>query len=221
MPRKIVFGLSLALGLAISVPAKSQDIDLSPEVIEQSPTLQRWLKEIPDISHDIRHDPSFRTRLRLGYSQYPSSGDAGGIYVGAEDIFIGKTGLTVRGEYQEAFNGSRLTTGVDLQYYTLPLGLYANVAPVLGYRYIQTDNYSTDGVNVGVRLMLALSRTGAADIAVSQSFVSPGSGDEVGITSLSVGYAVTRQLRIAADLQAQNSRGSKDSRVGILLEWMP
>ena len=69
--------------------------------------------------------------------------------------------------------------------------------------------------------MLALSRTGAADIAVSQSFVSPGSGDEVGITSLSVGYAVTRQLRIAADLQAQNSRGSKDSRVGILLEWMP
>jgi hypothetical protein len=55
MPRKIVFGLSLALGLAVSVPAKSQDIDLSPEVIEQSPTLQRWLREIPDISHDIRH----------------------------------------------------------------------------------------------------------------------------------------------------------------------
>jgi hypothetical protein len=58
-------------------------------------------------------------------------------------------------------------------------------------------------------------------MAITQSFVSPGSGDEVGITSVSVGYAVSKKLRVAADLQAQNSRAAKERRVGILLEWMP
>ena len=196
-------------------------LDIPPEVIEDSPTLQRWLEKIPDVSREIRRDPSFKSRLRLGYAYFPSSDHGSGVYLGFEDLRLGKTPLTLRGEYQESGRGDRLTTGFDLQYYTLPLGLPVNIAPLLGYRYIQTDNYSTDGVNVGARLLLVLSRTGAADIALTQSFVSPTSGNEVGITSLSVGYAVTRQVRIAADIQAQNSRGGKDSRVGILLEWQP
>ncbi|MEC4986854.1 MAG: hypothetical protein SAK42_22355, partial [Oscillatoria sp. PMC 1076.18] len=106
-------------------------------------------------------------------------------------------------------------------YYLLPLGSYVNIAPVAGYRYIESENYSTDGVNLGAKLQLALSRTGAADIAFSQTFVSPGSRDEVGITSVSVGYAVTQNLRVSADIEKQNSREEKDSRVGIVLEWMP
>jgi hypothetical protein len=69
--------------------------------------------------------------------------------------------------------------------------------------------------------MLALSRTGAADVSLTQSFVSPGSNEEVGITTLSVGYAITRNLRLSTDIQKQNSREDKDSRVGIVLEWMP
>jgi hypothetical protein len=103
----------------------------------------------------------------------------------------------------------------------LPLGSYINVAPLVGYRNIESNDYSTDGVNVGARLMLALSRTGAADVSLTQSFVSPGSSDEVGITTLSFGYAVTRNLRLSTDIQKQNSREEKDSRVGIVLEWMP
>ncbi len=199
----------------------AEELDLSPEIIENSPVLQRWLEEVPNVLEDIRNDPSFRTRLRLGYSNFPSNDDASGINVGVEDVFIGRSGLTVSGDYQASFNGDRETFGADLRYYVLPLGSYINVAPLVGYRNIESNDYSTDGVNVGARLMLALSRTGAADVSLTQSFVSPGSSDEVGITTLSFGYAVTQNLRLSTDIQKQNSREEKDSRVGIVLEWMP
>jgi hypothetical protein len=203
-------------------PTQASDpLDLSPEAIEKSPVLQRWLKGIPNVLEEIQNDPSFRTRVRLGYTQFPSSGHVGGLSVGVDNLFVGKTGLTLSGDYQTSFSQTRQAGGANLQYYILPLGGYVNVAPVVGYRYIQTHNYSTDGVNVGVRLMLVLSRTGAADISVTQSFMSPGSSNEVGITSLSVGYAVTKHLRLSADIQEQNSIAAKDSQVGILLEWMP
>lgn len=199
----------------------TQELDLSPEIIENSPVLQRWIKEVPNILDDIRNDPSFRTRVRLGYSRFPSTGKAGGINIGVEDIFIGSTGLTVSGDYQSSFNGNRESFGTDLHYYVRPLGSYVNIAPVVGYRHLETDDYSTDGVNLGVRVLLVLSRTGAADVSLTQSFVSPGSSEEVGITTLSFGYAVTQNLRLSTDIQKQNARHNKDSRVGIILEWMP
>jgi hypothetical protein len=199
----------------------AQEFDLKPEIIENSPVLQRWLRQVPNVLQEIRHEPSFRTRVRLGYSQFPSTGQAGGFNVGVEDVFIGRTGLTVSGDYQRSFNGKRESFGTDLRYYVFPLGSYVNVAPQLGYRNLTTGNFSTDGVNVGARLMLALSRTGAADVSLTQSFISPGSRDEVGMTTLSFGYAVTQNLRLSTDIQKQNSREDKDSRVGIVLEWMP
>lgn len=199
----------------------AQQLDLSPEIIENSPVLQRWLRQVPNVLEDIRNDPSFRTRVRFGYSQFPSTGQAAGFNVGVEDIFIGHTGLTVSGDYHRSFNGKREAVGADVRYYVLPLGSYVNFAPQVGYRYVETGKFSTDGVNVGARLMLALSRTGAADISLTQSFVSPGSNEEVGITTLSFGYAVTRHWRLSTDIQKQNSREEKDSRVGIVVEWMP
>jgi hypothetical protein len=199
----------------------AQELDLSPEIIEGSPVLQRWLRQVPDVLEDIRNDPSFRTRLRVGYSQFPSTGQAAGFNVGVEDVFIGRTGLTVSGDYQRSFNGKREAYGADLRYYVLPLGGYINVAPQVGYRNLTTGNFSTDGLNVGARLMLTLSRTGAADVSLTQSFVSPTSSDEVGITTLSFGYAITHNLRLSTDIQKQNSREEKDSRVGIVFEWMP
>ncbi|WLT39382.1 hypothetical protein NON20_07560 [Synechocystis sp. B12] len=54
-------------------------------------------------------------------------------------------------------------------------------------------------------MVLALSRTGAADISFSQNFVAPGGTAEVGVSTLSVGYALTPQWRIATDVQRQNS----------------
>lgn len=201
--------------------SSSETLDLNPEIIEESPVLQRWRQKIPDVLEEIDRDPSFRTRLRLGYSQFPSSDDAGGFNVGVEDIFIGDTGLTIRGDYQASFNGDRKAGGADLQYYVLPLGNYLNVAPVVGYRYVETDNFSMDGINLGVKVMLSLSRSGAGDLSLTQSFVAPGSSEEVGITTLSAGYALTNHLRLSTDIQKQNSPAAKDSRVGIVLEWMP
>lgn len=195
-------------------------LDLDPDLIEESPVLRRWLQQVPDVWSDIRRDPSFRTRLRFGYANFPSSQDASGISVGIEDVFINRSPITVSADYQRSFNGDRQSYGVDLHYYALPLGSYVNVAPVVGYRSVKGEGYDIDGVNVGARLLLALSRTGAADISVTQSWVAPGSHEEVGITTLSLGYAITHDLRISTDLQQQNAPRQKDNRVGVSLEWM-
>ena len=204
-----------------ATPPSAGELDLPPEVIEGSPVLQRWLRQVPNVWQDIENDPSFKTRVRLGFSQFPSAGGKLGWNAGVEDVFVGRTGLTVSGDYQGSFNGETQAYGAQLRYYMRPLGSYINVAPVVGYRHLETDFYSRGGVNVGARLLLALSRGGAADISLTQSWVKPGTDEEVGLTAVSVGYAVTRHLRLSADIEKQNARESKDSRVGIVLEWVP
>ncbi len=197
-----------------------QELDINPEIIKNSPVLQRWQRKIPNVLEDIQKDASFTTRLRLGYSLFTSTDSASGLHLGVEDMFINRSGLTVSGDYQVAFNGKRETVGADINYYVRPLGKYINLAPLVGYRYFQTGNYSTDGVNLGAKLILVLSRGGAADISITQSWISPGSKNEVGLTKLSFGYAVSPHLRFSTDIQRQNSRQDKDSSVGMILEWM-
>ncbi len=203
-----------------SVDDENYKIDIPPEVIEDSPVLQEWLQEIPNVLEEIKHDPAFVTRLRFGFNWFPSTDDATGLNVGIEDIFIGRTGLTISADYQTAFNGDRNAAGADLHYFLFPLGDYVNFAPQVGYRYVQSNDFSTDGVHVGGRLMLSFSRTGGGDISVSQSFISPGGSEEVGITSLSIGYAVTSHLRLSGDIEQQNSLEDKDNRFGLNLEWL-
>jgi hypothetical protein len=231
----IILGWQIVLlSVANSVNAQTTDLnratddvedrqntqDIPERVLKESPTLQRWLKEVPDLWEDIRHDPSFRTRLRLGFTTFPSTDNTGGINLGVEDIFIKRTGLTISADYQSAFNGDRNAYGADLHYFVLPLGNYFNLAPLVGYRYVQSNDFNTDGLHLGLRLMLAFSRTGAGDISLSQSYISPGGSEEVGITSLSVGYAVTSKLRLSTDLEWQNSIEDHDSRAGINLEFL-
>ncbi|HEY9654585.1 MAG TPA: hypothetical protein V6C50_03770, partial [Crinalium sp.] len=124
-------------------PAATVPIDLDPALIESSPVLQRWLKQVPNVLTDIKRDPSFRTRLRLGYSQFPSTRQSGGIHLGIEDVFVGRSGLTLSADYQTAFNGTREAWGADLRYYVRPLGSVINVAPVVGYRHLATPRYTT------------------------------------------------------------------------------
>ena len=207
-------------GSPAASPTTAEQLDLDPEIIENSPVLQRWLQEIPDVQSEIRNDPSFRTRLRLGYSQFPATEQAAGVHIGIEDIFLGRSHFTLSGNYETAFNREHEAYGADLHYYMLPLGSNINIAPLVGYRHLETDRYRTSGANVGVRVMLVLSRTGAADLSLTQSWVTPGTDEEVGISTLSVGYALTHDLRISADLQNQNAPKRKDSRVGVGLEWM-
>ena len=201
-------------------PSTDTDLDLDPQIIEDSPVLQRWLEEIPDIAADVKYDPAFRTQLRVGYAQFPSTDQTGGIHLGIQDAFIGQTPLTVSAEYAANFRGDRSLFGIDAQYYLLPLGWYGNVAPVLGYRTIATPDFDSSGLNVGFRIILIPSRGGGAALSLTQTWVAPGTEDEVGITTFSAGYALTSEFRLATDIQTQNAFGDRESRVSILLEWM-
>ncbi|RMF28341.1 MAG: hypothetical protein D6756_00375, partial [Cyanobacteria bacterium J083] len=191
--------------------------DLSPKV-EDSPVLKKWQQQIPNILQEIRQEPSFTTRWRLGYSFFPSNNQTVGINLGVEDIFLGDQGLTISADYYTA--EEREALGTDLRYYLLALGNYLNIAPSIGYRYIATEDYETDGIKLGVKLMLVVSRTGAGDISLTQSFIAPGTEDEVSITTLSVGYAIARQIRLGTDIEQQNSKANKDSRISLVLEWI-
>ena len=198
-----------------------KDIDISPEILNSSPVLQKWINGIPDVMSDIQNDPSFRTRIKFGYAQYPSTGQSGGFYGGVDDLFVGKSGLSVSANYDASSTGNRRTYGADAQYFLLPLGGYFNVTPLVGFRHLETDKYNRDGLNLGVKLILVPSRGGGGDISLSQSFVGLGGANETGLTSLSVGYALTNNLRISTDIQLQNAKENYDSRVGFGVEWMP
>ena len=204
-------------------------LDLPPDVVEQSPVLQRWLQKVPDVRADIRNDPSFITRVQADYSAFPSSNGKGGFAVGVEDWFVGSTPLTISADYQQNFKGDRGASpsefrqayGADLHYYVLPLGSYFNVAPTLGYRHAESaPDYSVSGANVGLRLRFVPSRTGAADFTVDQSWIVGGS-EGLSITQLNFGYAVTQTLRLSTDLEWQSTADKGDSRVGVNLEWSP
>jgi len=209
----------------INIPEKSQEFDLDPAIIENSPVIQQWIQEIPDVSAKILYQPSFRTRYRFGYTQFPSNNDIGGVFVGVEDFFIGNTPLTFSAKYSTDISNSskdnRISLSGNLQYYVLPLGNYINIAPMVGYKYIETNGYNTDGLNVGVKFAFILSPQGAADIFLTQSFVSPNSKEEVGITEINVGYALTKNIRLSTEIGWQNSIKQNDSQISIGFEWMP
>jgi hypothetical protein len=197
------------------------DLNIAPELYEESPRLQDWLQEVPDVRESIRQDSALVTRVRVGYGQFPSTDKQWGWTFGVEDFGVEWSPLTVSGQYSATVGRDRETWGADLRYYTLPRGQYVNVAPVVGFRHIRTEGQATDGVTVGVRVNLALSRPGAADLGLQQVFVSPGTAVEVGITTLSLGYALTPDLRLATEIEKQNSPWENDSRVSVLLEWLP
>ncbi|HEY9838010.1 MAG TPA: hypothetical protein V6D27_14060, partial [Vampirovibrionales bacterium] len=160
------------------------------------------------------------TRVRVGYAQVTSSDDGNGVNVGVEDLFIGGTGLTVSGDYF-AGSGGFSGGGAQLRYYVLPLGGYFNLAPVVGYRQIEGEFYSTSGVELGGRAMLVLSRTGGADLSLGYSVVGVGGEQTVGLGTLAVGYAVTPEFRLSTDIRRHDADGENDTRFGIAIEWMP
>jgi hypothetical protein len=215
----VVWTASGVAAQPVPVTAPTPPIDLDPAIIRDSPVLQRWLQKIPDISAEIQNDPSFRPRLRVGYAQYPAAGQTGGFDISIREVLIDRSGLALNANLnnQAQFN----SYGADLNYYLLPLGGYLNVAPVIGYRHLESARYNRDGLNVGLKLLLVPARGGGGDITLQQSWLGLGSSEEVGISTLTAGYALTNQLRVSGEIQLQNARESKDSRVGIGLEWMP
>ncbi|NEQ99023.1 MAG: hypothetical protein F6K30_20280 [Cyanothece sp. SIO2G6] len=210
---------SAASALPVNDLSPAEQLDLDPAIIDHSPVLQRWLEDVPDIQADLKRDPSFRSRLRLGYTT-DTSDQEGGIAVGVEDIFVGQTGLTISGDYRTNFSNADEQYGIDLHYYLLPLGHRVNIAPVVGYRSIAQGSQDTEGVNVGVQLMIVPSSTGAADVSLSQTWVNLGSDRQVvSRFTLSAGYAITQHLRLSSDIHIQTSDQDQNTTVGLLLEW--
>ncbi|WP_069789889.1 hypothetical protein A5482_001275 [Cyanobacterium sp. IPPAS B-1200] len=212
----------------IDLENRQQQFNIPADVMENSPVWQKWVEETPNLLDEIRNKPSFPTRLRIGYSEFPSNNAIGGISVGIEDVFIGKTPLTFSAKYATSFDEEdsqgnsleRRSVSANLNYYVLPLGGYFNIAPVVGYRSITTNGYSTDGINLGVRVALPLSPQGAADVFVTQNFVGLGSSNEVGITEITAAYAINKSLRLSTQIEWQNSIQQADSQVSVGLEWM-
>jgi hypothetical protein len=201
--------------------SQADPLELDPAILEQSPVLQRWLQQVPEVEAEIQQDPAFHPRLRASYQQFPSSGQTGGWQVGVEDIFVVPgTGLAASADYGQSGTGDRRSYGVEARYYLLPLGGYLNLAPTLGYRSLTTSTYSTAGVGLGLRLMVIPSRGGGADLSLSHQWVAPGQPQEVGLTSVSLGYALTPQLRLGTDWQWQRSSLGQDNRWGLGLEWL-
>ena len=192
---------------------------LPPETVEQSPVLQHWQESIPDVRRQIRTDPSFRTRLKVGYTAFPSSNHTSGVAVGVQDWFVGDTALTVNADYHRNFTDSREAYGATLRYYVLPLGGYVNIAPQVGYRHFETSDYTADGLNYGFHVKVIPSRGGGADFSYTQTWTT--GSDAVRTTQLEFGQAITSKLRIATDIEWQFGPGETDSRVGIGVEWMP
>jgi hypothetical protein len=227
-----VLGLA-SLGLVdwdavcLAVPAtpaepvqQSGSLDL-PSTLK-SPTLEKWRNQIPDVAQAIKTDPAFRTRLRLGYKSFGDrSTNPTGWQIGLEDLRIGRTRATFSANYSSNASGNDRSFGADLYYSLMPLGKTFQIAPLIGYRQLTVNHVTNSGLNVGWRTRLNLSRKGAADITFDQSWVAPGTDSETGLSTLSFGYAVTKNIRLSTDWQRQQSRERKDDRWGIAIEWMP
>jgi hypothetical protein len=179
-------------------------LDIEPQILQNSPTLRQWMRQVPNVLESIENDPSFKPRLSISYTELDNSSHPGGLSIGIEDMPIGQTGLTVSADYTTLFS-NRQSGGLNLQHYLLPMGSYVNITPVVGFRSLVDESYNVDGVTIGAKLILALSRNGAADISFSQTFTSPGTVDEAGIWKVKVGYALTSRLRFTADVQQQNT----------------
>lgn len=196
-------------------------LDLDPAILDHSPVLQRWLQQVPEVEAEMRDRPAFLPRLRASYTQFPSREEGGGWQVGVEDIFlVPGTGLAAGADYGQTGTGDLQSYGVEARYYLLPLGGYLNLAPTLGYRSLATPAYSSAGVSLGLRLAVIPSRGGGTDLSLSQQWVAPGQEEEAGLTTVSLGYALTPQLRLGTDWQWQRSSLGQDNRWGLGLEWL-
>ncbi len=178
---------------------------------QESPLLQRWLQNPPNLLEDIENSPSFVTKARISISGRDNSL---GFDLGLEDIFLGNTKLTLSTGYQQEFDGSNQSYYSNFRYYVLPLGSYVNFAPQIGYRRV----FDANGLDLGLQLVFALSPQ-SADLRLEQVFTAPGSQEEVSITTLSTSYALQRQLFFHSGIQWRRSSTRSDSVVRLGLEW--
>ncbi len=207
-------GGAIALGIGIGVGPAYSAPEIEPLWVEQSPVLQRWLVNPPNVLADIYQEPSFRTKLRLGVQ----GRDRLGWDIALEDAWLGDSAFTVSAGYQRDFSGPEQDLHAGVRYYLRPRGSYWNLAPHVGYRHWEHPAGATHGWEVGFQTVLALSPR-SADLRLSQLWAAPGTATETGTTQLSASYALSRHLWVRSHLQWRRSPQQADSRAGFALEW--
>jgi hypothetical protein len=217
----IIWGLGMTgvaqAEISNQISQSALDLKLDQQIIESSPVLRRWLIQPPDILDDIYNSPSFSTKFHLGLT---ARDRFWGFDVGVQDIFLGRSPLTISARYQHEFSGQETAVNANLRYYILPLGYYFNIAPQIGYRYFDfLGQQSISGIDVGLQGILVLSPH-SADLRLAQTFTAPGTNQETSITTLSTSYAVTKGLSIGSNIEWRRSPLRSDSRVGFFLEWL-
>jgi len=195
----------------------AEELELDPKIVEESPVLQRWFQEVPDVLEDLRTEPAVPTRVEAGIADFD---ERLGTRLAIEDLYLGKTRLSVAGNYWQSFESRSVSWGAQLRYFVRPLGRKINFAPVVGYRSLGREEFTRDGVAVGGRLVLALSPGGGADASITQLFVSPGSDREVSRTVFAAGYALSDRLRLATTVQRIRSNTGTETDASIGLAWL-
>jgi len=209
------FGISTAAYGDAKMSQRANDLEIDRQVIESSPVLQRWLEQPPNLLEDIYNMPSFNTKLRLGIT---SRDHSLGVEAGVEDLFVGRSPLTVSGSYQTEFSGRESELQANIRYYVLPLGSYWNISPIVGYRqFNQLDRPQISGLDLGLQGILVLSPH-SSDLRLSHTFTDPSGNLEMSTTTLSSSYAITNNLRLGTKIEWRRSPLIYDSRVGFLLE---
>ncbi|MDX1977810.1 MAG: hypothetical protein SFT94_09055 [Pseudanabaenaceae cyanobacterium bins.68] len=201
----IVYGL---VGIAL-IPALEAQTQIQPE---SSPLLQRWLNDPPNLLEEIRHHPSFNTKLGL---EITTRNSELGFRAGLEDLFLGRSPVSLSTSYGQTFRGSDRAFDLGLRYYILPLGEYFNFAPQVGYRSISSQ---TSGLDLGFQAVFALSPR-SADLRLGHTWTALGTNQEISTTRLAASYGVLAQLRLASSIQWQRSPQNNHTSFGIGLEW--
>ncbi len=207
-------GLYQACALAQGI---AEELDLDPAIVEESPVLQRWHQEVPDLLEDIRTEPVVPTQVGLELADFD---DTVGLRLAVENIYLGQTRLSLAGDYWQSLESDAASWGVQLRYSLKPLGKKINFSPVVGYRNSARSDFTRDGVVLGGRLLVALSAGGGADASIAQVFLRPGSDTEVSRTIVSTGYALTDTLRLSATLQRIRSNRGEETDVSVGLAWV-
>lgn len=209
------FGISTAAYGDAKMSLRANDLEIDRQVIESSPVLQRWLEQPPNLLEDIYNIPSFNTKLRVGIT---SRDNSLGVEAGVEDLFVGRSPLTISGSYQTEFSGRESELQANIRYYVLPLGSYWNISPIVGYRqFNQLDRPQISGLDLGLQGILVLSPH-SSDLRLSHTFTSPSGNLEMSTTTLSSSYSITNNLRLGTKIEWRRSPLIYDSRVGFLLE---
>lgn len=221
----VVTALLMPRAMAQNLPTESQrallQAALNPEtdqeLIESSPTLQRWLEQPPDLLQELQSRSLIPTRMQAGL-------DPDAWTVGLEDVRLFDR-LTVSGDYRRGFEGgegsSERQFGSALRYYLAPLGSLVNVAPVVGYRQVEGLDQTLRGVELGAHAVL-IPAPGAADLTLSYTWISP-SADQPTATLAQVtsAYTLTPSIRVGARYRRFSYAGDPDTSFGMIVEWIP